>query len=104
MTHEHGIQQWVVGSVETDTNSLGIDIIPERNHKNLKIFINNHIDPGTIIVTDAWRKFQFLNNDDTSVLEHQIYHQREGDLGIGRYSISHIKHIWSNLKQEMNLL
>ena len=104
MTHEHGIQQWVVGAIETDTYRLRIDIIPERNQNNLKIFVNNHIVPGTTIVTDGWAGYRFLDNDDTSVREHQIHNHGAGDFGTDQYSTSHIEHTWNNIKQEIKVI
>ena len=78
MTHEHGAQQWVVGEVETDTYKKRFDIIPIRNQENLKIFVKNHIEPGTIIVADGWSGYRFLDNDETSVWENKVFnHGRE---------------------------
>ena len=71
MTHDHGQQQWIVGAVETDTYKKRFDIIPVRNQSNLEIFVKNHIEPGTIIVSDGWSGYRFLDNADTSVWEHK---------------------------------
>ena len=54
MMHENGKQQWVVGAVETSSYKMRFDIIEERNMQNLEIFCNNHIEPGTLVVTEDW--------------------------------------------------
>ena len=40
----------MVGAVDADTKQLRLDVINERNSTNLKIFVYNHIVPGTHIV------------------------------------------------------
>ena len=52
MKHDHRVQQWVVDVVDTETYKMRFDIILIRNQANLEIFVNNHIEPGTLIVTD----------------------------------------------------
>lgn len=38
--HEnHGSPIWVVGAIQTDTKAIRLDIIPQRNSQNLKIFV-----------------------------------------------------------------
>jgi len=50
---DEGAMIWLVGAVDTETKELLLDVIKERNSTNLKIFINNHEEPGTHIVNDA---------------------------------------------------
>ena len=38
--------------IQTDNKSIRIDVIPTRNADNLSIFCENHINPGSNIVTD----------------------------------------------------
>ena len=44
------------------------------------------------IVADGWAGYGFLDNDDTSVQEHQIQHHGTGDFEIGKFRTSHIEH------------
>ena len=46
--------------------------MPKRNYNNLEIFVKNHIEPGTSIVTDGWTGYSFLDSDN-SVWPHEIY-------------------------------
>ena len=101
MTHDHGQQQWIVGAVETDTYKKRFDIIPVRNQYNLEIFVNNHIEPGTIIVSDGWSGYRFLDDANMSVWEHKVFNHGAGNFGRGQYSISHIEHTWNHIKQEI---
>lgn len=104
MTHDHGVQMWVVGGIDDETDKMRFDIIPIRNQANLEIFVNNHIEPGTLIVTDGWKRYRFLDNNDTSVWEHKVYIHGRGQFGYCKKSTSHIEDTWDNLKQEIKSL
>ena len=62
--HINGEQQWLVGTIETVSRKIRIDILPARNAQNLEIFVKSHILPGTTIVTDGWAGYNFLENDE----------------------------------------
>ena len=47
-------QIWLVCGIETVSRKLIFGIINERNSTNLEIFVINHIEPGTTIVTEGW--------------------------------------------------
>ena len=83
MTHEHKVQLWVVGAVDTEIYKMRFDIIPIRNQAHLEIFVNNHIEQGNFIVTDGWKLYRFLDNNDTSVWEHEVYIHGRGQFGYG---------------------
>lgn len=40
----------------------------------IKNFIYNHIEDGTLIITDGWVSYNFLDCDET-FLGHEIHHQ-----------------------------
>lgn len=61
----------------------------KRNSTILEIFVKNHVEAGTIIVTDGWSGYAFLDNDN-SVWPHEIYNHGVGNLGLGYHSTSHI--------------
>ena len=101
MTHDLGQQQWIVGAVETDTYKKRFDIIIVRNQSNLEIFVKNHIEPGIKIVSDGWSGYRFLDNEDTSVLEHKLFNHGGGNFSRGQYSAIHIEHSCNHIKQEI---
>ena len=83
---------------------MRFDIIEERNMQNLEIFSKNHIEPGTLVATDGWSGYRFLDNPDSSVWEHEIHNHGAGDFSYGERSTSHIEHTWNNIKQEIKLI
>ena len=94
----------MVGPFETDTYKIRLDILPIRNSNNLSIFVKNHILLDTVIVTDGWSGYSFLDDQENSVWEHEVHHHRAGDFGYGSHSTSHIEHTWNSLKQEIKLI
>ena len=82
---DKGKQIWIVGALDTETKELRMDIMVHRNANNLKIFITNHIIPGTNIIHDGWRGYFFLDSDD-SVYTHEEYNHGQGKFGYGRNS------------------
>lgn len=72
--HDDNNQQiWIVGAKETLSNKFRLNIINTRNAANLKIFVENHIEPGTKIVTDGWAGYSFLDDSENLVYEHEIH-------------------------------
>ena len=101
--HDDNNQQiWIVGAKETLSNKFRLDIINTRNAVNLKIFVENHIEPGTKIVTDGWAGYSFLDDSENSVYECEIHNHGAGDFGFGLSSTSHIENILANIKIKLN--
>ena len=71
--------------IETETYKIRFDIIPVRNQSNFEIFVKNHIEPGTIIVSDGWSAYKFLDNTDMSLLEHKVFNHGVGNFGRGHF-------------------
>ena len=92
--HENGNQIWVAGCIDTTTKAVRIDVIPSRNAQNIKIFVQNHILPGSHITHDGWAGYSFLDNNDESVWTHETHNHALGDFGYGLSSTSHIKQFW----------
>ena len=90
-----------MGGKETNSNRFRLDIIKQRNAENLEIFIKNHIEAGTTIITDGWNGYHFLDNDDTSVWEHDFHNHGGEDFGFGSNSTSHIENLRANLKNQI---
>ena len=68
----HGNQIGAIGAKETSANKLRIDVMKTRNSHNLEIFVNNHVEAGTTILTDGWSGYSFLDSDN-SVWPNDIY-------------------------------
>ena len=92
--HTNGEQKWLVGGIETKSRKMRLDILPSRDSIHLKNFVNNHIKPGTTIVTDGWPGYNFLDNDENSVWPHEVYNHGAGNFGIGEHSTTHIENTW----------
>ena len=90
ITHKDGKQVWIVGAIDTTTKNVRLDYLPERNGHNLKIFVNNHILPGTNLTHDGWQGYNFLDNED-SVWTHETHNHGYRDFGFGSHSTSHIE-------------
>ena len=54
--------QWVIGMIDRDTKEIRIEICPNnlRNAQTLLPIIENHVLPGTTIITDEWRAYNNL--------------------------------------------
>ena len=63
ITHNDGEQIWLVGAIHTTKKAIRLDVMKERNSTNLKIFVQNHIAPGTNITHDGWNGYNFLDHD-----------------------------------------
>lgn len=81
--NDMGKLQWVVGDIDTTTKEIRLDVIYERNMSNLKIFIQNHIEPDSNIIHDGWRRYRFLTNDNESIWTHEEYNHDGGNFGLG---------------------
>ena len=92
--HENGNQIWVAGCIDTTTKAVRIDVIPSRNAQNIKIFVQNHILPGSHITHDGWDGYSFLDNNDESVWTHETHNHALGDFGYGLSSTIHIEQFW----------
>ena len=54
-------QLWLIGVIESRSKKIGLDFIKDRDEETIKNFINNHIEPGSHIVTDGWFGYRFLD-------------------------------------------
>ena len=70
----------------------------QRSSENIKIFIKNHIIPGTNITHDGWGEYMCLDDDD-SVWTHETHNN-----GVGTHSTSHIETYWSFFNENLNKL
>ena len=61
-------QIWIVGGIEPEAKKESFDIINIGNSTNLRIFLMNHMEVDTLAKTDGWRKYDFLDSNE-SILE-----------------------------------
>ena len=96
--HINGEKIWVIGAKNNKTGNIRLDIFKTRNQKELKIFINNHINKNSNIITDGWSGYDFLDTDDTEY-DHEVHvHGYGGNFGFGQHSTSYIEGIWGTVK------
>ena len=53
---------WVLGLIERSTNNCVMVPVNDRSERTLIPIINNHVLPGTRIITDSWRSYNAVQN------------------------------------------
>lgn len=102
--HINNQKMWLIGAIETKSRKLRCDFVRHRTSANLNIFVTNHIEPGTHIITDGFSSYAFLDNEDVSVWTHEAHSHARGDWGSGSSSTSHIEHTWAHLIEQVKLI
>ena len=98
-THTAGIQQWVVGLLNTQTKNFRIELVDAREQTTLKTIITKHVLPGNNIVTVSWPGYNFLNDNDSGYI-HIVHNHSIGHFGSGIESTSIIESIWGQIKSK----
>ena len=96
ITVKNGNQVWLVSAIDTTTKNIRLDVLSEKSGSNLKIFVTNHIIPGSNIVHDDWEGYNFLDDDD-SVRTHETHNHCHGDFEWGPHHISYIEAFFQNI-------
>ena len=52
-THSNGEHVWIIGTIETSTKELRLDIQHSRNASNIEIFIKKFIPPHNTVIIDG---------------------------------------------------
>ena len=63
-------QIWVFGLVERRTSKVYFQIVPDRSAETLLAIINDHVMPGTLIMSDCWAAY----NNISELHKQQIRH------------------------------
>jgi transposase-like protein len=92
-----GHQTIVIGAIERDTRCLRLQIIPKAEQQYLEEFIMNHIEHGSIVVTDAHRGYSDLN---ILGYKHETWNHSAGHFA----GTNHIEQTWSAMKRYMRKL
>ena len=61
-----------------------------RDEDTIKNFVQDYIENGNTIITDAWRSYNFLDNADSEI-QHLVHNHGHGDFDLGQNSTSHIE-------------
>ena len=89
-------------AIDTTSKNIRLDVLPQRNAENIKIFIQNHIIPGTNITHDGWLGYNCL--DDDCVWTHETHNHGSSDFGLGTHYTSHIESYWAFFKSILKKL
>ncbi|XP_049281627.1 uncharacterized protein LOC125769372 [Anopheles funestus] len=54
-------QVWVVGGICRETREIFLELVEQRDAATLHRIINQHVAPGTTIVTDGWRAYNGID-------------------------------------------
>ena len=96
-THQDGIQNWVIGLINTETNIIRLEVVTSRDTETMKNIIHKHVEPGNYIVSDAWPAYNFLDQENNNYIHH-VYNHNRGNFGRGYDSTSRIESVWNELK------
>lgn len=97
--HVDGV--WVVGGVErTAERKLFVVEVENRNAETLKEIIEEYVIHGSIIYTDCWRGYNFLNNNEN--FTHQTVNHSVAFIDpITNVHTNTIEGTWSGLKNKI---
>jgi len=64
---------WVVDLVERGTGHCWLGVVTRRDAPTLsERIIQDHVHPGTVVVTDAWAGYANVNNLNNGVYQHEV--------------------------------
>ncbi|CAI5456573.1 unnamed protein product [Caenorhabditis angaria] len=55
-------QIWIFGLIERGTDDVAMMEVPRRDAATLLPLIQQHVEPGTLIVSDGWRAYGGIKN------------------------------------------
>ena len=87
ITNDNGTQVWLMGVKDITTKNVRLDILPNISSANIKIFVKNHIQPGSHITHEGWKSNNFLD----SYWTYESHNHGHGDFGYDLNSKSHIE-------------
>ena len=86
----------VLGTTNTSSKILRLEVTFQRDSETLKKLIYTHIKYGNIIVTYIWAGYNWLQNDINYI--HSTLSHDHGNFGYGFDSIIHFESICGNLQ------
>lgn len=70
-------QQWVFGGICRETREVFLYTVPDRSRQTLESVIRNSIAPGSIIVSDGWAAYNYIDQIDGMNYSHQVVNHSE---------------------------
>ena len=72
--------RWILGMVERESGELRLEICTnnKRDRATLIPLIKRHVAPGTLIITDCWAAYNFLEQE-----------------GFMQETVNHSQHLWT---------
>jgi hypothetical protein len=92
---------WVFGGVErTQEGKIFLVVVPDRSEETLLRFIQAHILPGSIIISDLWRGYRNIN-EKLSLMHLTVNHSRNFvDENTGAHTNT-IEGSWCGIKRKI---
>ena len=101
ISHVNNTQLWIIGAIDTVNKDVRLILSFSRDEDTMKKFVETYIENGNTIITDAWRSYNFLDNEESEI-HHIVHNHGHGDFGHGQNSTSHIEQYWSQLKANIH--
>ena len=97
--HVEGV--WIVGGVEkTPERNIFVVEVSNRNAQTLQEIIEEYVVPGSIIRTDCWRGYNFLDNNNNYIHE-TVNHSLHFKDPITNVHTNTIEGTWSEIKNKI---
>lgn len=93
--------QWIFGMIERDSDPLKICFFPvnDRTMSTLKEIIINYVEPESIIISDCWKAYNFLEN--YNYIHLKVNHSHEFLDPITGAHTNNIEGSWNLLRKSM---
>ena len=90
---------WVVGGICSVSDDIFLVYVDNRSEDNLNKIIKKNVKFGSIIVTDSWKGYNFLDSENPSAFQHNTVNHKENfvdpDTGC---STQKIERLWLEFK------
>lgn len=70
-------QQWVFGGICRETREVFMCMVPDRSRQTLESVIRNSIASGSIIVSDCWAAYNYIDQINGMNYSHQVVNHSE---------------------------
>jgi len=95
MTHQNGLQMWVLGIFDRVTKDFWCWPVPDRTVETLIPIITQHVGQNARIYTDGWQSYTRLSREG---YDHRVVPHVNG-FGSGENTTNGIESCWSELKR-----
>lgn len=91
-------QVWIFGGICIEDKKFFCLVVPDRSRNTLEVEIRKHILPGTKIVSDCWKAYDFLNEE--SDYEYQsVNHSKNFVDPKTKANTQALERLWRELKK-----